>query len=156
MADQPAGTELLIVVDQFEEVFTLCASGERTRFIAALLAAAQSPEVRAGVVLGVRADFYGRCAEHPDLVEALHDARRGYTLSLTAYEASGGIEHALARTAESVYSGLTSEQRRLARGIFLRLVALGDGTEDTKRRVAREEFGDGTESVLDALARARL
>ncbi|KAA2258816.1 AAA family ATPase [Solihabitans fulvus] len=72
----PEEAELLIVVDQFEEVFTQCGdSGERTQFVAALLAAAQATTSRARVVLGVRADFYGRCAEHPDLVEALQDGQ---------------------------------------------------------------------------------
>ncbi|CAM3396469.1 PD40 domain-containing protein [Kibdelosporangium persicum] len=48
----PAGT--VIVVDQFEEVFTLCTDeAERRRFIAALVA------TRA--VLGVRGDFYNYC-----------------------------------------------------------------------------------------------
>jgi WD40 repeat protein len=76
LASEPPGTELVLVVDQFEEVFTLCSdASERARFIAALLAAAQAPNSRARVVLGVRADFYGRCAEHPELVAALRDAQ---------------------------------------------------------------------------------
>ncbi|WP_188197376.1 nSTAND1 domain-containing NTPase [Nonomuraea sp. SYSU D8015] len=68
----PPSARLLIVVDQFEEVFTHCTgAGERDRFIAAILAAAR--ERRARVVLGVRADFYARCAEHPGLAAALQD-----------------------------------------------------------------------------------
>ncbi|MEU3597440.1 helix-turn-helix domain-containing protein [Streptomyces sp. NPDC006798] len=62
---------LLIVADQFEEVFTLCPDpAERRRFIAALCDPAL-PAHRVLVVLGVRADFYGRCLEHPELVAAL-------------------------------------------------------------------------------------
>ncbi len=62
----PAG--ILVVADQFEEVFTLCPDpAERRRFIAALCALPPP----ALVVLGVRADFYGRCLEHPELVDAL-------------------------------------------------------------------------------------
>ncbi|GAA3162645.1 hypothetical protein GCM10020001_104040 [Nonomuraea salmonea] len=66
------GAHLAIIVDQFEEMFTLCHDErERRGFVAALLAAAREPRVR--VVLGVRADFYGHCALHPALVSALQD-----------------------------------------------------------------------------------
>lgn len=58
----------LVVVDQFEEVFTLCEDpAERRAFIDALLAAG-------GVVLAVRADFFGHCADHPELIEAVRDS----------------------------------------------------------------------------------
>ncbi|MDH6213241.1 hypothetical protein [Streptomyces pseudovenezuelae] len=70
--DSPGDT--LLVVDQFEEVFTLCAgSAERARFLGQLLRAAD-PTSRLRVLLAVRADFYGRCAEHGPLAEALRDA----------------------------------------------------------------------------------
>src|SRR5207245_8349888 len=36
------------------------------------------------------------------------------------------------------------------------LIALGDGTEDTKRRIGRHELGSGTSAMLDRLAAARL
>ncbi|MFF3444558.1 hypothetical protein [Streptosporangium sp. NPDC002721] len=66
------GTRLAIVVDQFEETFTLCHDErERRGFVAALLAAAREPRVH--VVLGVRADFYGHCSHYPALVSALQD-----------------------------------------------------------------------------------
>ncbi len=211
-----AGGELLIVVDQFEEVFTLCQSQrERAAFIAALCAAARADNSRTRVVLGVRSDFYAHCTGYPELVDALRDAqllvgpmtteelrravsrpavdagctiegalvarvvadatgqagalplvshalretwsrRRGNALTLSGYEASGGMRHALARTAEAVYTGLTEQQQRLARGVFLRLVALGEGTDDTKRRVNRDQFDPGAGPVVDALAKARL
>jgi WD40 repeat protein len=58
----------LLVVDQFEETFTLCEDdGERTRFVAALL------EFK--VVIGCRVDFLDRCAAMPALVAALRDAQ---------------------------------------------------------------------------------
>ncbi|MFC5655147.1 hypothetical protein [Streptomyces nogalater] len=73
---RPAGKtgDTLVLVDQFEEVFTLCPDPpERARFIEALLAA-REPGSRLRVVLGVRADFYGRCLEHPELARVLRDA----------------------------------------------------------------------------------
>ncbi|MEV4173701.1 hypothetical protein [Nonomuraea sp. NPDC049709] len=66
------GVHLAIIVDQFEEIFTLCHDErERRGFVAALMAAAREPRVH--VVLGVRADFYGHCAHYPTLVSALQD-----------------------------------------------------------------------------------
>ena len=51
------------VVDQFEEVFTLCRDAdERAAFVANLLYAASIPDGRCTVVLTMRADFYHRCA----------------------------------------------------------------------------------------------
>lgn len=74
--DLPDGTSLLVVVDQFEELFTLCDAAERAGFIDGVLALADRPDRpdrRCGVVFSVRADFFGRCAEHPGLAEALRD-----------------------------------------------------------------------------------
>ncbi|MFE5795168.1 helix-turn-helix domain-containing protein [Streptomyces sp. NPDC056503] len=63
-----------LVVDQFEEVFTLCHDAvERTRFIEALLAAGR-PTRRLRVVLGIRADFYPHCLEHAGLADAIRAA----------------------------------------------------------------------------------
>jgi hypothetical protein len=64
---------VLIVVDQFEELFTLTTrSDERRRFIDTLLATASSNgDPRIHVVLTLRADFYSRCWEHPLLPEQI-------------------------------------------------------------------------------------
>ena len=57
----------VLVVDQFEELFTACQDErERAEFVAALL---RFPRV----VVAVRADFYGRCAAYPELSRALGD-----------------------------------------------------------------------------------
>ena len=59
-----------VLVDQFEEVFTLCQDpAERGRFIELLLAAVRSDN-RLRVVIAVRADSYGRCGGHRDLAAA--------------------------------------------------------------------------------------
>ncbi|OEJ28335.1 DNA-binding protein [Streptomyces agglomeratus] len=64
---------LVLLVDQFEETFTLCADeSERRAFVTALSALAtpapEGDDVPPGlVVLGVRADFSGRCLDHPEL-----------------------------------------------------------------------------------------
>jgi cellulose biosynthesis protein BcsQ len=62
---------ILLVVDQFEELFTLCrATDERGRFVASLVAAATTPS-RCKVLLTLRADFYGQCVADPQLAKLL-------------------------------------------------------------------------------------
>ncbi|MGB7795211.1 MAG: helix-turn-helix domain-containing protein [Pseudonocardiaceae bacterium] len=66
----PHHARIVLIVDQFEETFTEChQEAERQLFIATLDAVAAS--AAALVVLGVRADFYGRCLSHPALRTAL-------------------------------------------------------------------------------------
>ncbi|MCX4679202.1 WD40 repeat domain-containing protein [Streptomyces sp. NBC_01433] len=72
----PMGGEgdTVVVVDQFEEVFTLCrAQKERAEFLDRLLDARRAGS-RLRVVIAVRADFFGQCAEHPALADACRDA----------------------------------------------------------------------------------
>jgi hypothetical protein len=80
-----SGPRLVVVVDQFEEVFTSCTDeAERSAFIAALGAAAGGCAVEptgtaadercspaALVVLGLRADFYSQALRRTDLLPAL-------------------------------------------------------------------------------------
>ncbi|MGW4967033.1 NACHT and WD repeat domain-containing protein [Nonomuraea sp. NPDC004186] len=64
---------LVLVVDQFEEVFTLAPADQRAAYVTALDALANSGE--AIVVIGVRGDMWARCAEHPELAAALQDGQ---------------------------------------------------------------------------------
>ena len=210
--------DLLLIVDQFEEVFTQCHDpAERAQFVAALLSAASAAGSRTRVVIGVRADFYGHCGGHAGLVEALNGAqllvgpmcpdelaeaivrpaagaglavetalvarvvsdatgqpsalplvshalvetwrrRHRATLTVTGYQAAGGIRQAVAGTAEAVYDTLTGSQREVARQVFLRLVAVDEAVGPTPRRVARHEMDHGPETaaVLEKLVRGRL
>jgi WD40 repeat protein len=67
-----AGVRMVLVVDQFEEVFTACRDESvRLAFVRGLCAASSGPEASALVVLGLRADFFGRCLEYPELVSAI-------------------------------------------------------------------------------------
>jgi transcriptional regulator with XRE-family HTH domain len=209
--------DTVLVVDQFEEVFTLCHDPvQRAEFIDGLLRP-RSGDVgsRLRVVIAVRADFYGRCTEHSDLVEALNAAtllvgpmsseqvrdaivkpakagrlvveraltsrmiadvaqepgalplmshallelwrrRQARTLTLDAYEAFGGVQGAVAHTAEEVFAGFTEAE--LARAMLLRLITPGEEAPDTRRPADRAELvrSKDTESVLEALVRARL
>ncbi|WP_394432030.1 nSTAND1 domain-containing NTPase [Streptomyces sp. SGAir0957] len=223
----------VIIVDQFEEVFTLCPDEETRRGFIQLLHAAASPGAGgerppARVVLGIRADFYEECLDHPELADALqhrhmvlgplttgdlrravtgpakavglelepglaelivrevsadrprgaHDAgvlpllshamlatwqrRKSGRLTLAGYRAAGGIQGAVAATAERAWSALDPAARTAARLLLLRLVKLGEDTQATRRRGNRrrltEESTDPakTEESLESLAQARL
>ncbi|MGW7658000.1 WD40 repeat domain-containing protein, partial [Streptomyces tendae] len=223
----------VVIVDQFEEAFTLGSDEAGRRTFIQLLHAACTP---AGpgepppvlVVLGIRADFYELCLGYPELADALqhrhmvlgplttaelreavtgpakavglelepglaelivrevsadgprgtHDAgvlpllshallatwqrRKGGRLTLAGYRAAGGIQGAVAATAERAWSSLDSEARTAARLLLLRLVRLGEDTQATRRRgtrhqLARESTDPGkTEESLETLVRARL
>ncbi|MET7718771.1 hypothetical protein [Streptomyces sp. NPDC005407] len=74
LTPKDAAGDTVVVIDQFEETYTLCADlGERTQFLDLLLAA-RKPDSRLRVVIAVRADFLGRCAEYRDLTDALQEA----------------------------------------------------------------------------------
>ena len=225
---------LLLVVDQFEELFTQGADEEERRaFITALHAAAatahgpgQAPA--ALVVLGVRADFEARCADYPQLVGAVQDrylvtamterqlrmaitepakktgsrvdndlvdvlltemrngqheafgagvlpllshaldqawrSRTGEAVTLADYERAGGIEGAVAGSAQRAYDALTPAEQAAARQVFTRLAATSSDGVDTADRVTRAELTDGKSpaevqdvaAVLEAFSAERL
>ena len=213
---------LLLVVDQFEELFTLCKDQqERKAFVDNLLVAASEDGVTT-VVITLRADFYAHCATFDNLRTALANhqeyigpmskgevrraieeparlggweleaglvdllladvgnepgalpllshalletwkRRRGRTLTLAGYAESGRVQGAIAHTAQTVFDQrLTPEQKAIAKNIFLRLTELGEGSEDTRRRVQLAELMPNQqkkatiEAVLTTLANARL
>jgi WD40 repeat protein len=66
------GSRLLLVVDQFEELFALCRSEEqRVSFIGNLLTAASEVDGPVLTLITLRADFYAHCADYIQLREAL-------------------------------------------------------------------------------------
>jgi WD40 repeat protein len=204
------GPGLVIVVDQFEEIFTACRDeAEQARFITAICALA-GPAV---VVLALRADFYDRALRYPELAGALQERQvvlvpmtrreirsaiveparlarldvadglvelllrdlaprsphgspagagheagalpllshallttwsrsHGGRLTVADYQASGGIRHAIARTADQVYGSLDEEQRDIARRLFLRLVYVADDAPETRSSVRLSELRD--------------
>jgi len=76
LAGRPATARLLLVVDQFEEVFTACRDDQvRRAFVDLLVTAAGSRDGRCVVAMALRADFYGRCATHPELAAELADSQ---------------------------------------------------------------------------------
>ena len=216
------GGELVLVIDQFEEVFTLWDDeAERAYFLDSLRAAITDPASRLRVIVTLRADFYDRPLLYPDfgnlirqrtevvlplannelreaiigpanrvgvhmepgLVEAiisdvgeqpgalpllqyalteLFEHRKGHVLTLEAYHASGGVIGALARRADEIYNELDITGREIARQMFLRLVTIGEGAGDTRRRVYVTDLTpvnqdrSKMDGVLDAFSKSRL
>jgi len=58
---------LVLVIDQFEELYTLVDEDVRRRFLTNLVVALDEPHGRLAVVLTLRADFYGHTLQHPRL-----------------------------------------------------------------------------------------
>jgi Novel STAND NTPase 1/TIR domain len=74
LQNAPETHRLFILIDQFEEVFTLCKDEEARRpLIDNVLYATSVTEGRTIVVLTMRADFYGQCARYPGLRAAISD-----------------------------------------------------------------------------------
>jgi|GEM_PF-802216 len=73
--DQQQGQEspLLLCVDQFEELFTLAPEGQVAQFITALSAMTDPAHSNVRIVIVIRADFYGACAQIPWLAERITD-----------------------------------------------------------------------------------
>ncbi|MEU5344616.1 hypothetical protein AB0H18_27940 [Streptomyces sp. NPDC020766] len=64
----------VVVVDQFEELFTLCADPAERKGFLDLLFTAVRPDHGIRVVVAVRADFYGHCARYRRLAQAAQEA----------------------------------------------------------------------------------
>ena len=224
------GSGLVLLIDQFEELFFLVPDRDVTaRFLDSLYTAVTDPHSSLRVIVTLRADFYDRPLLHPglselmqqctevvvplttdDLVRAierpasrmgitvepelvaalvadvskqpgalpllqytlseLFEGRKDSRLALSAYRQLGGIGGALERRAEMVYDKLDESCQVVARALFSRLVTPGDGTEDTRRRVLRDELmaidivgpkedsnpSSGSVTIIDAFGEARL
>jgi WD40 repeat protein/uncharacterized caspase-like protein len=192
---------LVLIVDQFEELFTLTENIDRQKFLELLLGAVEYAGDRFKLIITLRADFIASCLEIPQLAEflqrasllvspklSLEDYRQVITkpadkvglkvepelvevllreldnsvgnlpllefvleqlwqhringaLTLQAYQQQlGGIQGALERSSQSLYDSLEPELKDCAKWIFLALTQLGEGTEDTRRRVLKSEL----------------
>ncbi|WP_395298044.1 helix-turn-helix domain-containing protein [Kitasatospora hibisci] len=74
LAELADGPDAVWIVDQAEELFTLCADPEQRRAFLDALCREAGPEGGRLVVLGLRADLYGHCLAHDGLLKAV---RRG-------------------------------------------------------------------------------
>ncbi len=193
-------TELLLILDQFEELFTLVEDeAVREQFLNSLVTAVLDERSRLRIIITLRADFYDRPLQYvdfgdiirqrtvsvlpmtPDELEQainrpalqtgvrlepglaaaivrdvgdqpgtlpllqyalteLFEQRDRSVMTRAAYVEMGGVTGALARRADEIYAGLAENGRAASRQLFLRLVTLGEGVEDTRRRVRLSEI----------------
>ena len=191
---------VVLIIDQFEELFTLACDNERQKFIELILGAVKHAGDRFKLVLTIRADFVGACLENAELSQILQkdtilvppylteaDYRRAIIkpaeqvglqvesglvevllqdldrssgdlpllqfalqqlwehrangqLTLESYHKLEGVKGALERQAQTVYDNLDPEVQACARWIFLNLTQLGEGTEDTRRRLTKSDL----------------
>ena len=77
-AEVPKQRNLLIVVDQFEEIFRFYSkhnANEALKFVNLLIATAEDRSVPVFIVLTMRSDYLGDCSLFPGLPEMLNDAQ---------------------------------------------------------------------------------
>ncbi|MEW1838730.1 hypothetical protein AB0392_12310 [Nonomuraea angiospora] len=214
---------LVIIVDQFEELFTLChEERQRQAFLTALHKACWA----AVVVIGVRADFEPRCMDYDQLITPLEhrtvvppmasgqlrqvieeparvagleiepgltnrlledigvdmrdrspatvlpllshallatwQLREHNLLTVAGYVETGGIRHALAKTADTTLESLDQAAQQAARQLLPRLVQIGEGADDARARISLADLtplGDESDPrwrALDRFIKARL
>ena len=101
-------TPLLLVIDQFEELFTLCHSEEEQAwFINNLLTASSEINGSVMVVIALRADFYAHCANYIKLREALAQNQE-YIGAMNDEELKRAIEEPAQRSRWEFESGLVN------------------------------------------------
>jgi hypothetical protein len=131
--------------------------------------AVQLPARQAGLQLepGLCEAMVDEVAEEPGGLPLLSCAlleswqhRSGRTLTLAAYQQTGGVRGAVARLAEHAWQQLDPDDQAVARRILLRLAGPGEGEAVVRRRVPLEEFTTGrderVQAVLDTLTDQRL
>ncbi|HEX3646996.1 MAG TPA: helix-turn-helix domain-containing protein [Pseudonocardiaceae bacterium] len=106
LAEPGADGDALLVIDQFEEIFTQCDSTiERDAFVAQVVRTAHQDYSRVRIVLGVRSDFHGQCARHAVLADALRD-NQFLVSPMTTEQIRAAITRPAAAFGATVESGL--------------------------------------------------
>ena len=133
--------------------------------------AIRGPAERMGVRLepGLVAEMIADAAHQPGALPLiqftlteLFDRRAGAEMTLPTYRDLGGIVGTLSSSADEAVRHAGPEERRAIRQVFLRLVALGEGRPDTRRRVARSTLDaldlepSAIDRVLDTFGRLRI
>jgi WD40 repeat protein/class 3 adenylate cyclase len=97
LARQTPTQHTLLVLDQFEELFTLCRDEfEREAFIDNLLTTLDQSESKVTIILTLRADFYAHLAQYPELRDAVA-RQQEYIGPMTTDELRRAIEEPVKR-----------------------------------------------------------
>ena len=122
-------------------------------------------ELEAGLVELLINDAKGQPGALPLLqavMAELWERRNGRRLTVEAYQSIGGLTSVLSRRASEVLDGFDEKDRSLCRWIFLRLVKVGEGTDDTRSRspltelIPVSESPDRVKALVQKLTDARL
>jgi WD40 repeat protein len=106
-ADHGRG-ELLLVIDQFEEVFTRAVNAEeREHLLQNLYAAVTEPRSPVRVVITLRADFYDRPLMHPDVGRLMREHTE-VVLPLSAEELADAIRKPAEQAGAELEAGLVT------------------------------------------------
>lgn len=151
------GWRVLVVIDQFEELFTL---GEtrttRDRFIRNLEVALDDPDGRVVIAIGLRADFYGRPLEYPVFAQALADGIVN-VVPLTAEELEAAAErpaaHAGAALEPALLVRLLSDVAGQAGGLPLFQYALTELFDQRDGALLTYEAYEAMDGLSGAIAR---
>jgi WD40 repeat protein/DNA-binding SARP family transcriptional activator/energy-coupling factor transporter ATP-binding protein EcfA2 len=151
------GERVVLAVDQLEEIFTACRDErERAAFVEAIVTIAADPDQRALVVLGIRADFYGRCAEYPEL-SAQMSANNLLVGPMRREELRRAIElparRAGLRTEPSLVSALVGDVADEPGGLPLLSTTLVELWEERSGRTLRRSTYERSGGVSGAVAR---
>ncbi len=97
------------------------------------------------------------------LMSEMFERRKANVLTYDSYQEMGGVRGALARRADELYEQADDEQQLAIRQLMLRLITLGEGTEDTRRRVSLSELNTlfaekqlVMRAAIDKLGKSRL
>jgi WD40 repeat protein len=88
----PPQARLLLVIDQFEEVFTRASDTEAENFLKILRHAVRQPTGRALVLITMRADFFDRLSRYPDLAKLFEEKNMVIVTEMTPPEILRAIE----------------------------------------------------------------
>ena len=102
------GRELILIIDQFEELFTLVDERTRRSFLNSLVATVDSPHSRVRVIVTLRADFYDRPLVYPAFAPLFVAGAMTIT-PLEAAELEAVVREPAARVGVSIESPLLAQ-----------------------------------------------
>jgi WD40 repeat protein/energy-coupling factor transporter ATP-binding protein EcfA2 len=207
--------KLYMIIDQFEELFTLTKEIEvRNIFLNQLIEVINS-SISISIIISIRSDFLSQISYHTSFndifnqypssslgilsIENLKDviekpalkfgvkfqeglvdrvvdevakqigqlpllefalyqlwkSKEGRVISFKSLEKIGGVTHSISQYADDIYSANPKYQKSMER-IFINLISIGRGTEDTKRVARLDEFREEDRETITLLADNRL
>lgn len=107
LADEDKNGRVVIVIDQFEEVFTRASQIEAQRFLDLIQTAATTEDGRTIIILTMRADFFDRLTTYPELAELFEGENIVIVTDMTADHLRQSIEGPAAAVGLVYDQGLT-------------------------------------------------